>query len=78
MQTMEQYLFNIPSHQVGLIIELMNQLKIEGRKIEEPMIDDNLTPEQNARLQESIRQADAGEVISFEEYKKQAKQWLKR
>ena len=75
---MEQYLFNIPSHQVGLIIELMNQLKIEGRKIEEPMIDDNLTPEQNARLQESIRQADAGEVISFEEYKKQAKQWLKR
>lgn len=39
---------------------------------------DKLTPEQQQRLQESIRQADEGQTISNEEMKKKEKEWLSK
>ena len=76
MQTTEQYFLNIPSDQVEFITELMNRLKIDFRKVES-LIDVNLTPEQNERLKESIRQANAGETISLEEFKERTASWFK-
>ena len=39
---------------------------------------DELTPEQQQRLQESVKQADNGETIPNEEVKQKAKEWLSR
>jgi len=37
--------------------------------------EDYLTPEQEAELEEAIRQADAGETMSYEEFKKKMALW---
>ena len=37
-----------------------------------------LAPEQQQRLQESIKQADEGQTISNEEVKEKAKEWLSK
>ena len=39
---------------------------------------DELTPDQQQRLQESIQQADKGKTISNDEVKQKAKEWLSR
>ncbi len=39
---------------------------------------DELTPDQQQRLQESIQQADKGITISNDEVKQKAKEWLTR
>ena len=39
---------------------------------------DELTPEQQQRLQESIQQANSDKTISNEEVKQKAKEWLSR
>jgi hypothetical protein len=39
---------------------------------------DELTPEQQQRLQESIQQADNGQTIPHEEVKQKSKEWLFR
>ena len=39
---------------------------------------DELTPDQQQRLQESIQEADKGRTISNDEVKQQAKEWLSR
>ncbi len=39
---------------------------------------DELTPEQQQRLQESIRQADTGQAIPNGEVKQKAREWLSR
>ena len=39
---------------------------------------DELTPEQQQRLQESIQQADNGQTIPNEEVKQKSKEWLSR
>ena len=39
---------------------------------------DELTPEEQQRLQESIQQADNGKTISNDEVKQKAKEWLSR
>jgi predicted transcriptional regulator len=38
-------------------------------------IEDELTPEQQMELDEAIRQADAGEVVSWDEYMEATKRW---
>lgn len=72
---MERYIFDIPAEQVSLITQLMSELKISYQKIEQPA-DEELSLEQHAMIMEGIRQADAGETITFEELKKQAEEWL--
>jgi len=44
---------------------------------EQPDIIDLLTPEQLARLDESIQQADRGELIPHEEVMKKTREWIK-
>lgn len=39
---------------------------------------DELTPEQQQRLQDSIQQTETGQIIPNEEVKKIAKQWLSK
>ena len=39
---------------------------------------DELTPDQQQRLQESIQQADKGKTISNDEVKQKVKEWLSR
>jgi len=39
---------------------------------------DELTPEQQQRLQESIRQADTGQTIPNDEVKQKTKEWLSK
>ena len=39
---------------------------------------DELTPDQQQRLQESIQQADKGKTFSNDEVKQKAKEWLSR
>ena len=39
---------------------------------------DELTPEQQQRLQESIKQADNGQTIPHEQVKQQTKEWLSK
>jgi hypothetical protein len=38
-------------------------------------VDDELTPEQQMELDEAIREADAGEVVSWDEYIQATKRW---
>jgi hypothetical protein len=39
------------------------------------VMEDELTPEQQMELDEAIRQADAGEVVSWDEYMEATKRW---
>ncbi len=75
MQTTEQYIFDIPFEQVELITKLMDELNVKFKKIE-PSIDEELTPEQYSHIMEGIKQADAGDVITLEEFKKESEQWF--
>jgi predicted transcriptional regulator len=48
-----------------------------GNTLSKDMIDE-LTPEQQQRLHESIKQADNGQTIPHEEVKQKTKEWLSR
>jgi hypothetical protein len=62
--------------------ETLLQMEEEGittyRTAPSKDIIDELTPEQQQRLQESIQQADNGQTIQNEEVKQKAKEWLSR
>jgi O6-methylguanine-DNA--protein-cysteine methyltransferase len=46
-----------------------------NKNLEEAGEEDYLTEEQEKQLEEAIRQADAGETISYEEYLKATARW---
>jgi hypothetical protein len=43
--------------------------------VDENDVVDELTPEQEMELEEAIREADAGEVLSWDEYMEATKRW---
>ena len=70
---MEHLLVKVPADQVAFVAQLLGRLSLE---VENLSTDENLTAEQIEMLREGIRQADAGEVVTFEELKAEAEQWL--
>ena len=48
---------------------------IENRTREKDEEDDELTPEQERRLDEAIKQADNGETVTWEEFLNATQQW---
>lgn len=42
----------------------------------EPVEDDDLTEEQEKELREAIAEADRGEIVSYDEFKKEMSRWL--
>ena len=58
-------------------LEMLNDAA-EAYATKQPDILDLLTPEQLERLEESIKQADAGDTIPHEEVMKMAKEWISK
>ena len=56
-------------------LSMLHEATVEYEKAEQKDILDELTPEQFARLQESIKQADEGKTISHEEALKRIEAW---
>jgi predicted transcriptional regulator len=62
-------------HTLSVLNEDIVPYVIENRTKEADDIEDDLTEEQLKDLDESIAEADRGETISFEEFKKNMEEW---
>jgi PHD/YefM family antitoxin component YafN of YafNO toxin-antitoxin module len=65
-------------HTLSVLHEDIVPYVIENRTKEADDIEDDLTEEQLKDLDESIAEADRGETISFEEFKKNMEEWRTR
>jgi predicted transcriptional regulator len=63
-------------HTLSMLNEDVVPYVIENRTKELDDIEDNLTDEQLKDLDEAIAEADRGETISYEEFKKNMDQWF--
>ena len=71
---LHEYIDNIDNEEILWVVheEVFEYLKKDKSKMEE---EDYLTEEQEKQLDEAIRQADAGEVMNFDEFKKRMSSW---
>jgi PHD/YefM family antitoxin component YafN of YafNO toxin-antitoxin module len=65
-------------HTLNVLNEDIVPYVIENRTKEADDIEDNLTAEQLKDLDEAIAEADRGETISFDEFKKNMEEWRTR
>lgn len=63
-------------HVLNVLNEDIVPYVIENRTKEMDEADDDLTEEQEKELQEAIAEADRGETVSYEEFKKAMFRWL--
>jgi PHD/YefM family antitoxin component YafN of YafNO toxin-antitoxin module len=65
-------------HTLSVLNEDIVPYVIENRTKEGDEAEDDLTEEQQKQLDEAIKEADRGETISDEEFRKGVSRWLKK
>jgi predicted transcriptional regulator len=63
-------------HTLSVLNEAVVPYVIENRTKEADESDDDLTEEQQAKLEKAIKEADEGKTMSYEEFKRRMSRWL--
>jgi O6-methylguanine-DNA--protein-cysteine methyltransferase len=63
-------------HTLSVLNEEIVPYVIENRTKEADDIEDNLTEEQEKKLEQAIKEADEGKTMSYEEFKQRMSRWL--
>jgi len=63
-------------HTLSVLNEDIVPYVIENRTKEADEADDNLTEEQQEKLERAIKEAKEGKTMSYEEFKRRMSQWL--
>lgn len=71
-EKLHQYIDNLEDENA---LNMLHEAAVEYKRLEGKDIVDELTPDQLARLQESIKQADEGKTISHEDAMKRIASW---